>query len=59
MSLLAVPQAGGSILSDHIGWRMPVLLLMGLISPGAFLAMAAVGEEGALPFVALLAFLLG
>lgn len=65
-ALLAVFQVGGiagrigwGVVSDRIGQRGPVMLLVGLIAMTSCLAMAFAGEGTALPFVVILAFLLG
>src|SRR5215217_8201464 len=65
-AFLAVFQIGGiagrigwGIISDRVGRRRPVLLLVGLVAMGSCLAMALAGKETVIPLVAVLAFLLG
>jgi len=65
-AFLAVFQVGGiagrigwGVVSDKIGRRGPVMLLVGLVAMGSCLAMASVGEGTVIPLVAALAFLLG
>lgn len=65
-AFLAVFQLGGvagrigwGVVSDKIGHRGPVMLLVGLVAVGSCLAMASVGKGTAVPLVAALAFLLG
>lgn len=65
-ALLAVFQVGGivgrigwGVVSDRIGRRRPVMLLVGLVAMMSCFAMAFAGERTALPFVVILAFLLG
>ena len=63
---LAVFQVGGiagrigwGVVSDRIGRRGPVMVLVGLVAMGSCLAMASAGEDTLIPFVAVFAFLLG
>ncbi len=63
---LAVFQVGGiagrigwGIVSDRIGRRGPVMVLVGLVAVGSCLAMASAGEDTLIPFVAVFALLLG
>ncbi len=63
---LAVFQMGGiagrigwGVVSDRIGRRGPVMVLVGLVAMGSCLAMASAGEDTLIPFVAVFAFLLG
>ena len=63
---LAALQAGGilgrigwGIVSDRVGRRAPVMLLVGLIAVGSSLAMAFVGRDLPAPVIAGLAVLLG
>jgi MFS transporter, ACS family, hexuronate transporter len=65
-AFLAVFQVGGiagrigwGVVSDKIGRRGPVMLLVGLVAMASCLAMASVGEGTVIPLVAALAFLLG
>jgi predicted MFS family arabinose efflux permease len=65
-AFLAIFKAGGiagrvgwGIISDRIGRRRPVMLLVGLVAMASCLAMAFAGEGVAIPLVALFAFLLG
>jgi MFS transporter, ACS family, hexuronate transporter len=65
-AFLAVFQIGGiagrvgwGVISDRVGRRRPVLLLVGLVAMGSCLAMAFAGKETVIPLVAVLAFLLG
>jgi ACS family hexuronate transporter-like MFS transporter len=65
-AFLAVFQLGGiagrigwGVVSDKIGRRGPVMLLVGLVAVGSCLAMAFVGEGTVIPLVVILAFLLG
>ena len=65
-AFLAVFQVGGiagrigwGVVSDKIGRRVPVMLLVGLVAMASCLAMASVGEGTVIPLVAALAFLLG
>ncbi len=65
-ALLAVFQLGGiagrigwGVVSDRIGGRVPVMFLIGLVAIGSCLAMVFTGEGSSLPFVTILAFLLG
>ena len=65
-AFLAVFQIGGiagrigwGVISDRVGTRGPVLLLVGLVAMGSCLAMAFAGKETVIPLVAVLAFLLG
>lgn len=65
-ALLAVFQVGGivgrigwGVVSDRIGRRRPVMLLVGLVAMISCFAMAFAGERTALPFIVMLAFLLG
>jgi MFS transporter, ACS family, hexuronate transporter len=65
-AFLAVFQVGGiagrigwGVISDKIGRRGPVMLLVGLVAMASCLTMASVGEGTVIPIVAALAFLLG
>jgi MFS family permease len=65
-AFLAVFQVGGiagrigwGVVSDRVGRRRPVLLLVGLIAMGSCLAMTFAGEETVIPLVVIFAFLLG
>jgi ACS family hexuronate transporter-like MFS transporter len=65
-AFLAVFQVGGiagrigwGVVSDKIGRRGPVMLLVGLVAMASCLTMASVGEGTVIPLVAALAFLLG
>jgi MFS transporter, ACS family, hexuronate transporter len=65
-AFLAVFQVGGiagrigwGVISDKIGRRGPVMLLVGLVAMASCLTMASVGEGTVIPLVAALAFLLG
>jgi MFS transporter, ACS family, hexuronate transporter len=65
-AFLAVFQVGGiagrvgwGFISDRVGRRGPVMLLVGLVAMVSCLAMAFAGEKTAIPLVAILAFLLG
>jgi ACS family hexuronate transporter-like MFS transporter len=63
---LAVFQVGGiagrigwGVVSDRMGRRSPVMVLVGLIAMGSCLAMASAGEDTLIPLVGVFAFLLG
>ena len=63
---LAVFQVGGiagrigwGVVSDRVGRRGPVMVLVGLVAMGGCLAMAFTGEDTLIPLVAGFAFLLG
>jgi MFS transporter, ACS family, hexuronate transporter len=65
-AFLAVFQIGGiagrigwGVVSDRVGRRGPVLLLVGLVAMGSCLAMAFTGEATVIPLVVVFAFLLG
>jgi sugar phosphate permease len=65
-AFLAIFQIGGitgrigwGLVSDKIGRRRPVLLLVGLVAMGSCLAMAFAGEGTVIPLVVVFAFLLG
>jgi fucose permease len=65
-AFLAVFQIGGiagrigwGFVSDKVGRRRPVLLLVGLVAMGSCFAMALVGERTIVPLIAVFAFLLG
>jgi MFS transporter, ACS family, hexuronate transporter len=65
-AFLAVFQIGGiagrigwGVVSDRVGRRGPVLLLVGLVAMGSCLAMAFTGEGTVIPLVVVFAFLLG
>jgi MFS transporter, ACS family, hexuronate transporter len=65
-AFLAVFQIGGiagrigwGVVSDWVGRRGPVLLLVGLVAMGSCFAMAFTGEATGIPLVVVFAFLLG
>lgn len=65
-AFLATFQVGGiagrigwGVVSDRIGRRGPVMVLVGLVAMGSCLAMAFAREGTLIPFVAVFAFLLG
>lgn len=65
-AFLAVFQIGGiagrigwGVVSDRVGRREPVLLLVGLVAMGSCLAMSFTGEGTVIPLVVVFAFLLG
>jgi ACS family hexuronate transporter-like MFS transporter len=54
-----VGRIGWGFISDKVGRRRPVLLLVGLVAMGSCLTMAFTGEGTLIPLVAIFAFLLG